>query len=61
MHFICKRQVGEYYLTNTIWSGCLGVFLAVFLSPPAQQILLRGPVACSVEIIVVTAHSLQGT
>lgn len=38
-------HVEQYYFTDIILSCPLGVFGAEFLSPPAQQLLLRGPVA----------------
>lgn len=56
MYFICSALLHDMILSCPV-----GVFGAAFLSPPAQQLLLRGPVAWSVGITVVTAHSLRGT
>lgn len=54
-------QVEQYNFTNNSLSCPPGVFGAVFQSPPSQQLILRGPVAWPVRIIVVSTHSLQGT
>lgn len=50
-------QAEEYYFTNVILSCPLGVFGAVFQSPPSQQLLLRGPVSWFVGSTMVTAHA----
>lgn len=53
--FRCNEK-SQLYFTNIILSCSHGVFECAFESPPAQWLLLRGPVSQSVGIREVAAH-----